>query len=443
MTDNASNEEQTENRRPMIGAGWRPAPDASKEIRDSVLRHVEAQRASLEQLRSQIQRSQIDQEGGDALDWIEQRLTFLDGIEASANSAPLPALLSLSFAMPAIATATATVLSAAKAEAAMQIGTAMGEMSTEAYHQYSHAIEARVRKTDAVNGRHFQSALGTLDRHGLGDHFRKTSTDLEAEREAAEKRGQHGNARVADALIAHNTLNALDKALDVEDDPKKHQQLEAERQRQLDVIAEREAAMRKQLMLDGIRDAQERGLSGTEAAEHATRYQQQELDTFRKRRDEMRDKAGINDAAKYQDALKAIDGKRADAEARTEADLAALDTNTLKTAQSVDRINPTDTRASVAHAYTDKSAAAKDLASEAASVVDTANDFAFESETISTKHAAAESTLERATAQFRAQSGAKSEIKADAGKDAEPAAPAPTPAGTKTAEAKSKGASPA
>ncbi len=206
MSDEESTADLTAERRPSIGAGWRPAPDAAKEIRDTVLRHVEAQRASLEQLRRQIQKSQMDQEGGDALDWIEQRLTFLDGIEATANSAPLPALLSLSFAMPAIATATATVLSAAKAEAAMQIGTAMGEMSTEAYHHYSHALEARVRNTDAVNGRHFQSAMGTLDRHGLGGHFRHVQSSLEAEREEAEKRGEHGKARVADSLIAHNTL---------------------------------------------------------------------------------------------------------------------------------------------------------------------------------------------------------------------------------------------
>ncbi len=438
MSDEASNTEINDHRRSHIGAGWRPAPDAAKEIRDTVLRHVEAQRASLEQLRSQIQRSQMDQEGGDALDWIEQRLTFLDGIEATANSAPLPALLSLSFAMPAIATATATVLSAAKAEAAMQIGTAMGEMSTEAYHQYIHALEARVRKTDAANGRHFQSAMGTLDRHGLGGHFRQVQSSLEAEREEAEKRGEHGKARVADSLIAHNTLNALDKALDVEDDPKKREQLESDRKRQLDVIAEREAAMRKQFELDGRRAAQQRGLSGKEADEFVRGHVANEQQSYEQRRDKQREEAGIRDQSRYPAALQTIGGQAAEIEQKIEIDLLASKRHMKAEASKTANDFPSaEADHSIAHAVTDVRQASDGLSNRKTAASGTLEAVEFGDDTPT--QTVTPTKLAEAKAQADAQQLNKSNIKADENKDkrTDPLPPASTPAAAKTSAGRS------
>ncbi len=438
MSDEESTADLTAERHPSIGAGWRPAPDAAKEIRDTVLRHVEAQRASLEQLRRQIQKSQMDQEGGDALDWIEQRLTFLDGIEATANSAPLPALLSLSFAMPAIATATATVLSAAKAEAAMQIGTAMGEMSTEAYHHYSHALEARVRTTDAINGRHFQSAMGTLDRHGLGGHFRHVQSSLEAEREEAEKRGEHGKARVADSLIAHNTLNALDKALDVEDDPKKREQLESERKRQLDVIAEREAAMRKQFELDGRRAAQQRGLTGKEADEFVRGHIAQEQQSYEQRRDKQREEAGINDRSRYPEALQTIGGQAAEMEQKIEIDLLAskrhMKAEASKTATDH---QPARGSLSVAQAITDVQQASAGLSNRKTAASGTLEAVEFGDDTPT--QAATPTKLAEAKAQADAQQLSKAKIMPDETQDkrTDPSPPERTPAAAKTSVGRS------
>lgn len=432
MSDDASNADPTEERRPSIGAGWQPAPDAAKEIRNTVLRHVEAQRASLEQLRNQIQRSQMDQEGGDALDWIEQRLTFLDGIEATANSAPLPALLSLSFAMPAIATATATVLSAAKSEAAMQIGTAMAEMSTEAYHQYSHALEARVRNTDAANGRHFQSAMGTLDHHGLGGHFRSTLSNLEAEREAAENRGEHGKARVADSLIGRHTLYAIDRALELETDPEKRAKLESERQRQIDVVAEREAAQRKQLQLDGLSAAQQDGLKGKDAEDYARGHVDRQMKAYRERDEQLYRADGSPNSEHRQETEQEIERRRMILEGKMGEDLHKVRVQLDQTRREWTKANaPLTASASAATAVANEPIVRVGLVSRVGGFSAALEDSDFGTEVAPIKEAASPTKLAEAKAQVDAQTLSKSNIKADESQDkrTDPSPPTPTPSG--------------
>lgn len=413
------------------------AADPAEAIRENVLRSIEAQRAQLEQIKASIARTQMDNEGNEALEWLDQRIAFLDGMEATAHTAPLPALLSLSLSMPAQIAATTSVASAAKTEAAHQIGHSIGELTKEAYEHYSHALRDRVRSTDAANARHFSSAMGTLDRFGAGDHFRKTQSELEAEREEAERKGQHGQARVADALIAHNTLNAMDKALELEQDPAKREQLEAERKRQLDLIAEREAAMRKQLMLDGAKDAKERGLTGKEAEEHAKKYQEKELETYRERRDTQRERAGIDgDPARAQDGLQQVDAKAAAKDAEVQADLTAkYDLHTHARGERRDDKPAPAATVSVAHAFTDKKEAADNLATKinSGSSQYASDDFG---EQLPTKP----DPLKEAKAQFDAQQPNRPEIKHDkvAANDAEGKAPASTPSAPPTADAKAR-----
>jgi hypothetical protein len=411
------------------------ASDPAETIRESVLRAIEAQRTLLEQVKASISRTQMDNEGNEALEWVEQRLAFLDGMEAAAHIAPLPALLSLSLSMPGQIAATHSVLSAAKTEAAHQIGHSIGERTKEAYVHYSHALRDRVRGTDAANARHFNSAMGTLDRHGAGEHFRRAQSELEAEREAAEKNGEHGKARVADALIAHNTLNALDKAIELEESPDKREQLESERKRQLDLVAEREAAMRKQLMLDGAKDAKERGLTGKEAEEHARKYQEKELETYRQRRDKMRDAASIQgDPARQQDGLQEIDAKAATKDAEVQADLASKsDLHTQARADQRDGKPAPTATTSVAHAFTDKKEAAVGRSNDRASNQDGISD---------TFGATAKpDPLKEAKAQFDAQQPNRPDIKHDkvAAAEAEGKTPASTPATAPSAEAKARG----
>lgn len=310
MFSDADKAETRDQPHTRIGAGWHPAPDAADDIRERVIRTIEAQRAPLEQLKAQIRSSQVDHEGEDALEWIEQRLSYLDGLQSIASSAPLPALLSLDLKMPAVAAASTSVLTAARTEAAHQIGHAIGEHTHEGYGHATHALEKRVRNTDAANNRHFQSAMDTLERHGLDGTFRRNQSELEAEREAAEKKGDHGKARVADALAGRNTLYALDRALELEEDPQKREQLEAERQRQIDVVAEREAAMRKQLHLDGLKAAQQDGLSGQEAENRAKEHVDRQLEIYRERDEKLYRDAGSPDASRHKETQEEIDRKR-------------------------------------------------------------------------------------------------------------------------------------
>lgn len=411
------------------------AADPAETIRENVLRSIEAQRQLLEQIKASIARTQMDQEGNEALEWIDQRIAFLDGMEATAHSAPLPALLSLSLSMPGQVAATNSVASAAKAEAAHQIGHSIGELTKEAYGHYSHALRDRVRGTDAANARHFNSAMGTLDHFGAGEHFRKTQDELEAEREAAEKKGEHGKARVADALISHNTLNALDKALELEHDPAKREQLEAERKRQLDLVAEREAAMRKQLMLDGAKDAKERGLTGKEAEDHARKYQEKELETYRERRDTMREGANIDgDPARALDGLRQIDAKAATKDAEVQADLTAkYDQRRATEAKANDTGTQMAPILSVAHALTDKkeASAGRSTKRDAFAALDDGLAEALPQKT---------DPLKEAKAQFDAQQPSRPDIKHDkvAANDIAGNTPASTPAAPAPAEAKTR-----
>lgn len=413
------------------------AADPAEAIRENVLRSIEAQRQLLEQIKASIARTQIDQEGNEALEWIDQRIAFLDGMEATAHSAPLPALLSLSLSMPGQVAATNSVASAAKAEAAHQIGHSIGELTKEAYEHYSHALRDRVRGTDAANARHFNSAMGTLDRFGAGEHFRKTQDELEAEREAAEKKGEHGKARVADALISHNTLNALDKALELEHDPAKREQLEAERKRQLDLVAEREAAMRKQLMLDGAKDAKERGLTGKEAEDHARTYQEKELETYRERRDTMREGANIDgDPARAQDGLRQIDAKAATKDAEVQADLTAKYDihNEMRADRRDGKPAPMAPTVAIGHAFTDTKEASAGRSTDRNSNEDGISD-SFASLPVQKPDA-----LKEAKAQFEAQQPNRPEIKHDkvAANDTAGKTPASTPTGSAPAEANTR-----
>lgn len=422
---------------PLSASHGGRAADPAEAIRENVLRSIEAQRAQLEQIKASIARTQMDNEGNEALEWLEQRIAFLDGMEATAHTAPLPALLSLSLSMPAQLAATTSVASAAKTEAAHQIGHSIGELTKEAYEHYSHALRDRVRSTDPANARHFNSAMGTLDRFGAGDHFRKTQSELEAEREEAERKGQHGQARVADALIAHNTLNAMDKALELEQDPAKREQLEAERKRQLDLIAEREAAMRKQLMLDGAKDAKERGLTGKEAEEHARKYQQKELETYRERRDTQRERAGIDgDPARAQEGLQQIDAKAATMDAEVQAEILSIDGKRAETRADRRDDKPAPTTAvSGAHAFTGKKEAEAYRQSNR-----TTKEAALTDDSFGEDQDIQPDPLKQAKAQFDAQQPNRPEIKHDkvAANDAEGKTPASTPAAPPTGDAKAR-----
>lgn len=296
--------------------------DAEQALREQILREIESQRAMLESLRTRLKAGQLDTEASDAVDLLDSRLSSLDALEQTAHqSHSLSALMNMTYALPAQNALTLSAISSARTDALNQSGHALGELTTEYYAHYSRAIESRVRGTDAANARHFGTAMSVLDARGLGRHFRGVQSELEKERDEAAKRGEHGTARVADALLGHNTLNALDKALEVEADPKKREHLEAERQRQIDVIAEREAAMRKQLELDGRRAAQQDGLTGKQAEDYARGHADRQMDAYRERAKRMHEDAGSPSAGRRQETLDEIERSRLVRQGQVDEDL--------------------------------------------------------------------------------------------------------------------------
>lgn len=259
--------------------------DSLKALRDDILQQIEAQKSAIERQIHLLHAMQRDHEADGVIAQLQDRLRHLDGLTSLGATAGLQKLMELSYSLPTQAASTQTTITSSAIQAAVEHGLYSAEITHEMHQAVTLRLEQAVRATDAANTAHLSNALRSLDQFEAGAHFRQTQADLEAEREAARKRGDHSAARMADALLGHNTLNAIDRAIELEGDPEQVRQLHIDRAKQVALIAEREAAMAKQFALDARRQATELDITGKDADAFVTKQVSDRMASYKDQRD--------------------------------------------------------------------------------------------------------------------------------------------------------------
>lgn len=249
---------------------YEPSKETGDEaaFRESVIRQIEAQQRDIEIQIALIERSQIADEAGEAIELLKGQLRSLEGQKALAATAPVGMLSGIVRSIPATVANSQAVLAHGSVEAVVQSAHLLGEMTHEAYEHFSHALDKAVSKHYAAEQRHLNRATGTFERAGYGavaNHFQSVNDTLTRERDEAKKRGDWVTAREKDHLIAVNALSATNSALEVEDDPQRRTQLLQDQAAQEKIVADKRKALEAQYELDARKQARDQGMTGQAA----------------------------------------------------------------------------------------------------------------------------------------------------------------------------------
>lgn len=244
------------------------------QLRDTLLAELDAQRADL---RAALAQRSSPSDSGEA-DRIGHQLAELSGLRHQvAFAGSLRHLVQLQHRVTDMGSQGAVVVG----QAGDRSPSGPAALSVADHQRRSAELAREADHSLAQNDRLFRDAVGVAERHGVDlSAFEQERARLRKEREEAERRGDHLNARKADALIAGTTTNALTETLPHITDP-------AERARQLvriDQARQQEEAARKRLErqaeLDGRMQATAAGMAPAEAKAHVESVKHDTMQEF-------------------------------------------------------------------------------------------------------------------------------------------------------------------
>ena len=276
----------------LSGRSPGPAPhdaDASAEarhlregqLRDALLTELDAQRAELRAALGPLTAHRNDPSGSGEAGRIEHQLTELNGLRQQvAFAGSLRQLGQLQQSVAGMGSRSSGIVS----QAGDRAQSGPGALPAAEHRRRSAELAQEAHQAMAQNDRLFREGADVAARYGVDlSAFAQERAKLEKERDAADRRGNHLQARMADALIARNTTNALTETLPHVTDP-------AERARQLVRIEQaktQEEAARKRLEqqaeLDGRKQAFAAGMSPEAAKAHVESVKKETMQTYQER----------------------------------------------------------------------------------------------------------------------------------------------------------------
>ena len=256
------------------------------ELKAALLAELDTQRAQLRTSLADLRMRIRGVDGTSEAQRIEQQLAELDGLRQQvALAGSIHALASLQHRIGDAGQRVADV--ARQGSDRAQSG--QWFIATVDYQQRSAEIAREAHAAMAQNDRIFREGADVAARYGVDlSAFEQERAKLKKERDEAEQRGDHLHARLAEALVARNTTNALNETLPHITDP-------AERARQLvriEQAKQQEEAARKRLErqaeLDGRKQATEAGMSPEAAKAHIDNVKQETMQELATRQGQMR-----------------------------------------------------------------------------------------------------------------------------------------------------------
>jgi len=207
---------------------------------------------------------------------LHQLNVLRDQLVGGANGVPVAALrASIASAVADIRAYTSdarTVASSAQNATTAQV------LSMVEYQRSTAELDRKIAQSYAEESTHLAYARDIARRYGVDiSGYEQERSDLEKERDAAQRRGDKVGERKADALIARNTYNTMAGELDSITDPKERARHLEEMAAQQRIVDERKAALAAQIELEGRRQAADLNLSPSETNAYVSKFRDDTL----------------------------------------------------------------------------------------------------------------------------------------------------------------------
>lgn len=262
-------------------------PDNAEAGRAELLRQIETSAGELESQLAALRYA--GSSNHEFLDQGEARLHQLNALRSQLiGGAQGSVLAALRTAISSAVTDTHAYTADARVMIAQSAGMSQA-LSVADYQRATADIDRRVAQSYVQESINVAYAHDVAARHGIDiSSFAHERTALDAERDAARRKGDKLGERRADALIAHNTLNTLTSETDSITDPAERQRHTEAIRDQERIVAARRAALEAQIELEARRRATQLNLAPDEAKAFVADFTKEQLQAFDARLGELK-----------------------------------------------------------------------------------------------------------------------------------------------------------